>query len=440
MSFVGDLRHLLREQQFRRLFSVRVTSQAADGVFQVALASYVLFSPERHADAQSIAAAFAAVLLPFSVLGPFAGVFLDRWNRRQVLALVNAARVVPVLATAVIVTSHGSDLVLFVVVIAAFSMNRFLLAGLSAALPHVVLREELVLANAVTPTAGTIAFLVGVAVGTGLRRITFPGSDDVVVTVVIICFAAVGYLAAAGLALRIPRDRLGPDYDPDLPAVRRELRRVASGLVAGLRHLRERRPAAHALTVIAAHRFWYGLSVVATVLLYRNYFNAPSDTDAGLAGLSEAVLVSGAGFLTAAVVTPIALQRTSIRSWVITLLLLAAVVQAFPGALYTEPGLLVAAYGLGLSAQGVKICVDTLVQVHIDDAFRGRVFSLYDVIFNVVFVAAAAVGAVVLPEDGKSYAVLATIVVGYLLTAAWYARVTPARQTAARPTRPAAPP
>jgi predicted MFS family arabinose efflux permease len=54
--------------------------------------------------------------------------------------------------------------------------------------------------------------------------------------------------------------------------------------------------------------------------------------------------------------------------------------------------------------------------------FRGRVFSLGDVIFNVAFVAAAAVGAVVLPDTGKSYAVTAAVASGYLLTAVWYAR------------------
>jgi predicted MFS family arabinose efflux permease len=67
--------------------------------------------------------------------------------------------------------------------------------------------------------------------------------------------------------------------------------------------------------------------------------------------------------------------------------------------------------------------VDTLVQTHVDDVFRGRVFSLYDVIFNVAFVAAAAVGAVVLPNSGKSYVVVGAIAVGYALAAAWYARV-----------------
>ena len=64
--------------------------------------------------------------------------------------------------------------------------------------------------------------------------------------------------------------------------------------------------------------------------------------------------------------------------------------QLFPGGFYTRPALLVAAFFLGLASQGIKICVDTLVQTHVDDAFRGRVFALYDVIFNVAFVAAAA--------------------------------------------------
>ena len=67
---------------------------------------------------------------------------------------------------------------------------------------------------------------------------------------------------------------------------------------------------------------------------------------------------------------------------------------------------------------------DTLVQTHVDDAYRGRVFSLYDVIFNVAFVAAAAVAAAVLPDSGKSYAIIGVISVGYLLTALAYAHVT----------------
>lgn len=416
-GFAGDLRHLLRGARFRELFSVRITSQCADGIFQVALASYVLFSPERQPDASAIAGALAAVLLPFSLLGPFAGVFLDRWDRRQILIVFNLLRTLPVLAAAVVIASDGHDVLLFIAVIAAFSVNRFLLAGLSAALPRVVAPGELVLANAITPTSGTIAFLVGLAAGTGLRAVSWGIDDDVAITIV----AAWAYVAAALLAARIPAGYLGPDLDDRHPSVAAELRRVAVGLVDGLRHLRQRPVASLALGVIAAHRFWYGLSTVATILLYRNYFNDSADTDAGLAGLSIAVLVSGVGFVAAALVTPVVLRRITIRTWVIVLLLAAAVFEAFPAGLYTEVGIVAAAFVLGLSAQGVKICVDTLVQLHVDDAFRGRVFSIYDVVFNVVFVAAAAVGALVIPDSGKSYAVLAAICIGYALTAVGYA-------------------
>ena len=422
MTALRHLVHLLRGQWFRRLFAVRVSSQLTDGVFQVALASYVVFSPERAPGPGAIASALAVVLLPFSVLGPFVGVFLDRWSRRQVLAWSNFVRVglVAVLALAVHADVRGP--VLFGLILTCLSVNRFLLAGLSAALPHVVDADDLITANALTPTAGTLAFLTGLAVGTG-TRISWErlGVDS---DVGVLAFAAVLYAVAGSLALRIPRDLLGPDLDRVQPAVREAVRHVARGLVDGLRHLGERRPAAYGLTAIGAHRFFYGISTVSLILLYRSYFHGPGETDAAFTELSVAVLVSGVGFVTAAVLTPIVTERVPQRTWVLGLLVGAAMTQIVPGALYTEPALLVSAFFLGLASQGIKIVVDTLVQTHVEDAFRGRVFSLYDVIFNVAFVAAAAVGAVALPDDGKSYVVLSAVAGGYLLTAAWYARVT----------------
>ncbi|MGH3360127.1 MAG: MFS transporter, partial [Nocardioidaceae bacterium] len=165
MRAIGDLRLLLRGQGFRRLFAVRVGSQFSDGVFQVALASYVLFSPERQTSPTAIAASFAAVLLPFSVLGPFTGVLIDRWSRRQILAWSNLVRAAVLLALVALVAAGFAGLGFFLVVLTALSINRFLLAALSAALPHVVDEERLVMANSVTPTCGTFAFLLGLAAG-----------------------------------------------------------------------------------------------------------------------------------------------------------------------------------------------------------------------------------------------------------------------------------
>jgi hypothetical protein len=67
--------------------------------------------------------------------------------------------------------------------------------------------------------------------------------------------------------------------------------------------------------------------------------------------------------------------------------------------------------------------VDSTLQEVVEDDFRGRVFSVYDTLFNVMFVLAVLLGAFTLPSSGVSYAVPVAVAAGYLLTAAGYARV-----------------
>ena len=98
--------------------------------------------------------------------------------------------------------------------------------------------------------------------------------------------------------------------------------------------------------------------------------------------------------------------------------------QLVPGAIYTKFWLMVAAFLLGLAAQCVKLCVDTLVQAHVDDDFKGRVFVIYDMIFNVVLVAAAGIAALIVPANGKSVPILIIMAICYVLITLWFALVT----------------
>src|SRR5690349_21875480 len=106
MPVVRDLRFLLRLRYFRRLLYIRLLSQGADGVYQVALAAYVVFSPEKQTSATAIASAMAVLLLPYSLVGPFAGVLLDRWRRRQVFLYGNLLRALLASAPAVLLIAH----------------------------------------------------------------------------------------------------------------------------------------------------------------------------------------------------------------------------------------------------------------------------------------------------------------------------------------------
>jgi hypothetical protein len=83
--------------------------------------------------------------------------------------------------------------------------------------------------------------------------------------------------------------------------------------------------------------------------------------------------------------------------------------------------------------------VDTIIQQNVDDAYRGRVFSVYDMLFNVTYVGAAAISALFMPSTGKSYALLYMTAVGYAFTAAWYAVLSRRPASPARePTQPTA--
>jgi MFS family permease len=407
MSVVRDLRVLLRFRNFRRLLAVRLLSQGADGVYQVALASYVVFSPEKQTSATAIASAMAILLLPYSFVGPFAGVLLDRWRRRQVFLYGNLVRAVMASATAVLMVSHVPEWLFYVSALCVTAVNRFVLSGLSAALPRVVDAERLVIANSLSPTAGTLAAIAGGGLAF-LVRLVVADSDAAVVLL-----GAGLYLCGALTSLLIAPELLGPDRELTQPRLSTALTGTTRDLAAGVRHLAapSRREAAWALGAMSLMRFCYGALLVMLLMLCR--YALTSDPDDGLALLGLALGISGAGFFFAAVVTPWAAGHLGPGRWIMVCAATAAVLEPALGLPFATAPLLAAAFVLGLTTQGAKIATDTIVQASVDDGFRGRIFSVYDVLFNVAFVGAAGVAALMLPPDGRSVPLVIAVAVIY---------------------------
>ncbi|MBW8739450.1 MAG: MFS transporter [Streptomyces turgidiscabies] len=416
MAVARDLRVLLRLRNFRRLLAVRLLSQGADGVYQVALAAYVVFSPEKQTSPAAIASAMAVLLLPYSLVGPFAGVLLDRWRRRQVFLYGNLLRALLACVTAVLMLSHVPDWLFYVSALCVTAVNRFVLSGLSASLPRVVDDDRLVIANSLSPTAGTLA----ATAGGGLAFVVRLAASDSDAAVVLL--GAALYLCASLSSLRLDPELLGPDTELVQPRLGAALTGTARGLAAGVRHLAEpgRLEAARSLVAMTLMRFCYGALTVMVLMLCRYAWSDGSDD--GLALLGLAVGVSGAGFFVAAVVTPAAAGRLGPGGWIVVCAAAAAVLVPGLGLSFTEVPMLIAAFVLGLVTQGSKIATDTIVQSLVDDGFRGRIFSLYDVLFNVAFVGAAGVAALMLPPDGRSVPLLVTVAVIYGAIAATMAR------------------
>lgn len=411
---VAGPRALLRLPLLRRLVACRLLGALGDGAFQGALAGAVLFSPERQSSAAAIAGGFAVLLLPYSILGPFAGALLDRWSRQLVVVVANLIRAGLVLGVALAVGLQAPNAVLFVAALFVTGTSRFVGSGLSASIPHTVPRDSLAGANSLATTVGSVATLVGGGVSFGLRALI---GDTHWPIAIVTATVAIFYLVAAWVANGFSRRQLGPD-ETDEPA--QPLVAVLQGLIAGLRHIVERPAVGIHIGVVVLVRFCFGLATLVVLLLFQHHFRGHGIFRAGVAGIVQVLGVSGAGLFLGAVTTAWFARRLGIREYLAVLLLVNSLVVFIAGTRFTEGWTMLTAFALAFGYQSAKVCADTVAQHESADDHVGRVFAVYDTGNNVSYVGAFALGVSLVPFDGRGLAAPLVIGAVYLVTSVAY--------------------
>jgi len=403
---------LLADRKFSRLLRVRWTGQMADGIFQSALASFVLFSPERQANALSAALAFAVVLLPYSVIGPFVGTILDRISRQRAIAYSNLIRAVTLILVAFLIFQGRTGVELTIFILIAFGVNRLILAGLSAGIPLMIESKSLISANALAVTGGSVWVVLGGGIGLGLRRLINGVATADHADGYIILAGAVCYLLAALFASTLKKKEIGP-LDHEIKSAS-----FSQGLIEmreGFKFLRQHVDAARGIAAVAIHRGGITAMTLIALLLERNTFHDPADSEAGLAGLSFTLSLAACGFVVGAVIAPYGVRKVGRHRWMRFSLLASASGPLFIIFVRTPITLAIAAIITALFGQSLKVTNDALVQSKIDDIYRGRVFSVYDVVVNGAIVSGAVIAAVLLPDTGDSFLVPLLVVAAYLI-------------------------
>jgi hypothetical protein len=379
--------------EFGRLLAVRIVSQFGDGLFNAGLAGAILFNPERAATPWRIAGSFAVLFLPYSLLGPFAGALLDRWDRRFVLVGANAARTALITGVGMLLVLGADARPILAAALLVNGVSRFVTSGLSAALPHVVPRDQVVTMNALAVAIGAAAAFVG-ANFMLLPRWLFGANDAGSATVIFIVLAPV--LVALLLALRFASRSLGPD-DTARAIHGSALYAVVTGWLHGLRTVIGTSSVTATLAGLAAHRIAFGINTMLMLVIVRH-------TGAAVAGLGIAVVflsTTALGGFTATLLTPAIVRRVGRFAAPNVALAAAAGIQVV-GAGLIVPVMLVCGFLLGAAGQVVKLCADTAMQMDVDDPLRGHVFAVQDSLFWMSFVGATAVTAAVIPADGHS--------------------------------------
>ncbi len=363
---------------------MRMVSQSADGLIQAALVASLVFSPERATTASSFALASAIVIVPFSVIGPFVGVFIDRWSRRRIMIvapLVRAAPVFLVLASPTRQPALYYGSALFVT-----SVNRFFLATAQAVVPRLVPTENLLVANSIATVGGTVALLAGVFAG-GLVADAFG-------TFAIVATAATMWVSASFLARSITTDLRPLQLPESAELLRHQLRRVGVELTGGLRHIVQTPRAVGPITSIGLDQIGQGLMLVLALVVFRERF------DQGVGSFSWLIGAGGAGVF-AGLASIGALDRRFARERIISGAFAVGGVAVLLVSLLVAPWtLLLASFFVGLTFAWKKVPVDTMVQEAVPDGLRGRVFAAYDVVYNVARLAAAVLAIPLLPTFG----------------------------------------
>ena len=393
------------------ILTVRWLGQVGDGIFQSSLASFVLFSPERQPNAVSAATAFAVVLLPYSLVGPYAGIFLDRFSRQRIVLCSNLIRAIDLALIALLIKAGATGVPLTLLVLVAFGINRLILAGLSAGLPLVVEKDELISANALAVTGGSIGVVIGGGLGIGIKKLFDHHGKSDLSDAKVILIAMFCYLLSSFFTRRLSRNEIGPT-DHEIPTEVRGIRELQEGL----RILRNHPDALRGIFSTAIQRGGLTGLTLMGLLLERNTFNPPSNPDAGLAGFAYALGIAGVGFGVGSFITPFFVNYFGRHRWIRIMMLAPFPFLVLIAFLPQEWLLLTTAFFISTCGQAVKVTNDALVQSQIADEYRGRVFAFYDVAVNGLIVFGAIVAALILPKSGKSVELPLLTTVAFALT------------------------
>lgn len=370
---------LFKDRDFGFLMGAQFLAQAGDGIVQSALAASIAFGGakgfniEAAKSPEEILRIALLIFIPYTVISPFTGVVIDRWDRRRLLLWANGFRAVVVAAVALVGPNNMGGAPLYIAFLLTLTSTRIVLATKAAAIPVTVGRESLVEANSVSQLGGALLQLVGGAIAIVAKKY-------VSVSPVVLLGAAV-YAVGAGSALMIGRaEELHPGR-----GFLQEASRVVRTIVAGIKEVARRPKAGASITTYFWLRWLWSFALVGIGLEARKLL-AGND-------LMIAVVTGGGGAL-GAVLGFVSARALRAKVKTTSQLVLAAaavggVSVALLGNLDQKPALALLAFGLGFGFFLAKISLDTLVQEALGDDFRGRAFSLYDIAYNLAWVLAA---------------------------------------------------
>jgi MFS family permease len=421
---------LFTRRDFGLLMGAQFLAQAGDGIVQTALAKLLVFGgqkgfdPEAARSPDELLRIVLYLFVPYTILSPFLGVVIDRWDRRRLLFLANALRAAVILLISLVGVGAVPEGALFGAFLLTLISTRIVLATKAAAIPVTIEKPSLVEANAVSQLGGALFQLGGAGVA-------FVAAGLLPVGPIVLAGALV-YAAGAVFAL-LMRHAGEPRVTSTLAA---EVARVVNNIVAGVREVAHTPKAGAAISTYFWLRLLWSFSLVGMGFVARELLG---DNDLAIVALTGGAGAAGAvlGFVLARRLLD---RFRAAANIVLGASVIAGGAVALLGALELKASIALLAFFLGFGFFLAKISLDTMVQEALGDDFRGRAFSLYDIAYNLAWVVAAAALKLTYSPDALGVLIAGmgvVFLVGVAGIAAWFrsAGLLAARAPSAAPSR-----
>jgi MFS family permease len=403
-GFFDSMFSVFSNRDFSVLVGMQYLAQMGQGVVQGAIGKSIAFGGEKGFDVSTVPSAdyllkvVLALYVPYTLISPFIGVFIDRFERRKVVEWTNVVVAAIVVAVAVVAMiplgkattegDVGATVALVIGLLVAQACVRVALAVKSAAMPDVLSGKDLLQGNGLSQAGGALFQVVGIGFALGAAA-ALPAWLVVVV--------GAGLLGVAALVARHMRHAQVSVHETSLGA---EASQVLRNIAAGIRELAARPPAAVGLSSFQMLRYQFWGFVLFTFALYAKNLVQGGDASNVALGLS------GGGGLIGGALGLILAQKWKdrvppIRLLLASMLLLGAGTVVF-GAPVSLPGFTALLFVGFFSFFLGKISADTIVQQAMPDDFRGRAFALFDIAYNLGFIVPALVLSFVWIENDPS--------------------------------------
>lgn len=355
---IGYIELLRGNRPFRQLWLGQVVSQLGDWFNTIALYTIIL---NLTGSGRDVGLLLVARFVPSFVFGPLSGVLADRFSRRSIMIVSDLLRAVVVLGF-LFVRRADQLWIIYLLTVLQLGLSTFFEPAKTAAIPSLVSDRELVAANAISSVTWSVMLTLGAAIG-GLLTGLF-GTD------VAFVLDALTFLLSAALiaSVRVPKR-------PKRPKSKLTIGKALgiTETIEGVKYVIQRPRVLAMLLVKPAWGLGGGILTLLAVF-GEKVFPVGSSAATGIG-----VLFAARGIGTA--VGPIVARRIAGEGM--------KPMQASIGISFLISGVFYVAFGsttsfvvalivLGIAHTGGSILwvfSTVLLQRHVEDRFRGRVFA-----------------------------------------------------------------